>query len=493
MTVASFWRFTRTHLVLLLAATTLGALVAFGITWRQPVVYTADAAAYVATDNGDGLTDVSTAQRIAEEKAAAYLPLVTSRAVAARVVAALDLEETPEEVASRFGGEVETDSVILRVTADGSTPEQARDLAGAVIDALAAEAQALEDIGRKEGAASASAVQVVPFESAVLPTSPSSPVYPLNLAVGAILGLALGYGAAYWRRAADSRLRSVTEAEEATGASVVGVVPRTPGLQGPRRAQAGGPGVESLRQLRTNLRFVDVDHPPRSIVITSANAGEGKSTLCANLGRLLADAGQSTVIVDADLRRPTQHEIWGVDAGVGLTQALAGDATIDEMIQPTGVDGLGVVTAGRIPPNPSELLGSQRMRDLLTHLARDHIVLLDAPPLLPVTDAGLLTAQSDGALLVFAVGRTYREQAAVCKRGLDQVGGRTLGVVLNMAPPGGMGAVVYGYGYGSYRQEEYTRTAYASTSGESRSGRRRGSSGARAAERSGRGRRRTRD
>lgn len=472
MTVAAFWRLSRAHFLLLLVMTTIGVAGAFVYTLRQPVVYTADAAAYVATDSSGATGDISSAMRIAEEKAAAYLPLVTSRPVAARVVEQLGLDQTPEEVSARFRGALEPDSVIIRIQADGSSPEQARDLASAVIEALAAEAQALEDIGLKEGAPSVRAVQVVPFETAALPKSPSSPSYPLNLAAGAVLGLLAGYGLALWRRMADSRLRTVAEAEEASGASVIGIIPKTPVLQGASRSRASGPSVESLRQLRTNLRFVDVDHPPRRIVITSANPGEGKSTVCANLARLLADSGQPTVVVDADLRRPTQATIWNVDSSVGLTHVLTGDVAPADVIQPTGVPHLGLIAAGRIPPNPSELLGSQRMRDLLAELSRDYIVLLDAPPILPVTDAGLLTAQADGALLVFSIGETYREQVAVCKRALDQVGGRTLGVVLNKAPQSGMGAVIHGYGYGGYGQDSYT-SVYGAEGGR-RKGERRG-------------------
>ena len=193
------------------------------------------------------------------------------------------------------------------------------------------------------------------------------------------------------------------------------------------------------------------------MVITSANEGEGKSTVAANLARVLATAGQDTVLIDADLRRPVVAGIYGVDTQVGLAQVLVGDLTAEEALQESGIDHLKVMSAGRVPHNPSELLGSQRMQHLLQELSRDHMVILDAPPLLPVTDAALLAAVADGAMVVFAVGHTYKEQARLAKRRLEQTGGRMLGVILNRAPMRGMGAVVYGYGYGSYTTE------YAST------------------------------
>ena len=159
------------------------------------------------------------------------------------------------------------------------------------------------------------------------------------------------------------------------------------------------------------------------------------------------------MLVDADLRRPVVAGIYGVDTQIGLAQVLVGDVTAEEALQESGIEHLKVMSAGRVPHNPSELLGSHRMQQLLQELSRDHLVVLDAPPLLPVTDAALLAAIADGAMVVFAVGQTYKEQARFAKRRLEQTGGRMLGVVLNRAPMRGLGAVVYGYGYGSYTSE----------------------------------------
>ena len=188
-------------------------------------------------------------------------------------------------------------------------------------------------------------------------------------------------------------------------------------------------------------------------MITSANEGEGKSTVAANLARVLARRARTTVLIDADLRRPVVAGIYGVDTQIGLAQVLVGDITAEEALQESGIENLKVMSAGRVPHNPSELLGSHRMQHLLQELSRDHLVVLDAPPLLPVTDAALLAAIADGAMVVFAIGQTYKEQARLAKRRLGQTGGRMLGVVLNRAPLRGLGAVVYGYGYGSYTTE----------------------------------------
>ena len=234
-----------------------------------------------------------------------------------------------------------------------------------------------------------------------------------------------------------------------------------------------GRAAEAFRQLRTNLRFVDVDNEPRRIVVTSALAGEGKSTVSSNIARLVAQAGTPVLLIDADLRRPMIATTFDIDGAVGLTQALAGDVEVRDVIVESGMANLSLLPAGRIPPNPSELLGSLRMKQFIDDLAADYLVILDAPPLLPVTDAGLLSAFCDGALLVQAAGKTQIEQSQQCRRILDQVGSRLLGVVLNKAPVKGAAAIAYGGGYGTYgdygayKAEETSREAY-STAGKGR-------------------------
>ena len=187
--------------------------------------------------------------------------------------------------------------------------------------------------------------------------------------------------------------------------------------------------------------------------------------MSATLARVLGEAGQPTVIIDADLRRPMLATVFDRPGSIGLSQLLSGQVRLADALQDTDQPNVRLITAGRTPPNPSELLGSQRMHALIDHLAKDHLVILDAPPLLPVTDAGVLSGMSDGTLLVFAVGRTHKDQARLCAKIMGQVGGHVLGVVLNMAPRKGLGGVVYGHGHG-YGSEYSTRERYLSRPGE---------------------------
>ncbi len=460
MTLLDFVRLTRANvwMILVLALTGVGA--AYVLTERMPEVYRADASGYVrvagpAESTGEGIA----ANTLSGSKAESYLPLVDSRAVAQRVIDETGIEASPAEVAGRVTASVATNSVVLEVTATGPSPEEARVLADAVIAATAEEANRIETEGTDEKDA---LVRIVPIESA-LPGVQVAPDLRRNLLVGGVVGLAVAYLIVFARRQLDTRLRTVDDVEDLTGSSVLGVVPTVRELRaetGRGRLDRLGAASESFRQLRTNLRFVGVDDPPRSIVVTSANAHEGKSTVSATLARVLADAGEHVVLIDADLRRPSLATVFDHDGRVGLSQLLAGQVGLRDILQDTDQAGLSLIPAGRTPPNPSELLGSVRMRQLVDHLARDHVVILDAPPLLPVTDAGVLTAQCDGSLFVFAVGRTHKDQARLAARMMERVGGRVLGVVLNLAPRRGLGAVHYGYGHGGYVSDYATRRRY---------------------------------
>jgi capsular exopolysaccharide synthesis family protein len=198
--------------------------------------------------------------------------------------------------------------------------------------------------------------------------------------------------------------------------------------------------------LRTNLRFADVDNPPRTIVVTSSMPGEGKSTSACNLALTLALTGSKVVLVEADLRKPRVCEYLGLDSGAGLTNVLAGQNTLDDVLVSWRRGTLTVLPSGPVPPNPSELLGSQHMGNLVKALSAgfDYVV-IDTPPLLPVTDAAVLATLTDGALLIARHGKTSRDDVERAARSLEAVNARLLGTVLNAVP---LRASGYGYGYG---------------------------------------------
>ncbi len=252
------------------------------------------------------------------------------------------------------------------------------------------------------------------------------------------------------REVLDTSVKSAGALAELTGAPVLSSVPADSRARKDPLIVAGSAGsvrAEALRQLRTNLQFVNVDDPARTLVVTSAVPGEGKSTTACNLAIVFAEAGKRVVLVDADLRRPRLAEYLGVDGTIGVTNVLAGQATVDDALQEWGTSGVFVLPSGSVPPNPSELLGSRNMAALLEALRGGFdMVIVDTPPLLPVTDGALAAALVDGTVLVFRCGKTSAAQVRSATEALVAVDAKVLGCVLNMTPrKGQLGYAYYGY------------------------------------------------
>lgn len=202
-------------------------------------------------------------------------------------------------------------------------------------------------------------------------------------------------------------------------------------------AQPRSPAAEAYRTLRTNLIFSSLDKPLATLLVTSAAPEEGKSTAVANLAVTMAQGGRRTILVDCDLRRPIQHDIWGLaPGGRGLTtMVLESDAMLNPPLADVGIENLALLLAGPVPPNPADLLGSRRMEEAVAALkGRADIVLFDAPPVIAVTDAALLASKLDGVLLVVEAGSTRREHAQRAKEMLQKVNIRIVGAVLSNAP-----------------------------------------------------------
>lgn len=214
------------------------------------------------------------------------------------------------------------------------------------------------------------------------------------------------------------------------------------------------PSAEAYRTLRTNIQFSNVDGNLQTICVTSSGPGEGKTTTATNLAETFAQAGNRVLIIDADLRRPRVHKVFKLSNHKGLTNVLANQYSIDDVTQVTGTE-VTVITSGPIPPNPSELLGSQKMKDIITQLKQLYdVIIIDAPPVGMVTDAAILSTIVDGTILVVASGKTEIDGAKRAKQLLENVGARIVGVVMTMMPVSKKG--YYGYQYYSYEEQEVT-------------------------------------
>lgn len=289
-------------------------------------------------------------------------------------------------------------------------------------------------------------------QRAQVPTTPTSPNVERSAILGGLIGLVLGVALAFVFERLDTSIKSKDDLERATRTTVLGLIPQVGGWRDRDRARVvsleepSSPAAESYRTLRTSVQFSGIDRDLRSILVTSPRASEGKSTTAANLAVAMARTGARVVVVCCDLRRARLHEFFGLTNTVGFTSVLLGEATLDQAVQWVDRGGLslGVLTSGPLAPNPSELLASNRAKALLDALAKTFdTVIIDTPPLLPVTDALLLSTEADGVILVATSRTTSQKQAHRAVELLRQVDATILGTVLNSVSSQG----TYGYGY----------------------------------------------
>lgn len=295
---------------------------------------------------------------------------------------------------------------------------------------------------------------------ALTPVNPVRPRPLFNALLAAIVGGMLALGAAFLIEYLDDTIKSPDDVRAVTNLPTLAAVIALDGDSPQKRLVAvtapRSPAAEAYRVLRTNLQFSSLDKPLHSLMVTSPGPGEGKSTTIANLAMVLAQAGNRVLLLDADLRRPNLHKLFQLPNSIGLTNALLqhGDH-LDDFIQDAGHNNLFVLTTGPIPPNPAELLGSERMREML-HILQERydVLLIDSPPVLAVADAAILSNQVDGLILVASAGETRFDMLIRAIERLESVGTRPLGIVLNKLTERKSGQYYYYYYYYASRYNE---------------------------------------
>jgi succinoglycan biosynthesis transport protein ExoP len=307
-------------------------------------------------------------------------------------------------------------------------------------------------------------------ETASLPTAPFSPTPLRDAALAGVLALLIGVGIAFLLDRLDDRVRGADDVERAAGGvPVLGAIPvHGAGKRGakkmPRHSHRelvplASPSAEAYRTLRTSLRFSSIDKTRKTIVVTSSDQAEGKSTVTANLAAVMAESGLRVVLISADLRRPSVSGLFGInDTEKGLTTALLGDAPLSEClqrVQTSSGQNLYVLPSGPLPQNPAELLGSKGMRDVITTVENAGVdyLLIDTPPVLPVSDAMAVSQFADGVIVITVADQTKKAHLGQTIERLRQVNADVIGVVVNGVPTrkryGYYGGYGYGYGYGS--------------------------------------------
>jgi capsular exopolysaccharide synthesis family protein len=415
--------------------------------------YTAETQLFVAIQGSGSIQELQQGNTFSQARVQSYVSTVGSAIVLQPAIDTLGLETTPEELAARVKASTDPNTVLINISVTDQSPVQAAALAQAVANSLISAVDRLEQ--PKAGGTSPVSLSII--KPAKAPAAPSSPNTRINLIMGLLAGLAVGVGLAVIRANLDNRIRGEADLRRVTDTPILGGISfdqdatRKPLLT---QTAPQSPRAESFRQLRTNLQFANVSGYARTVLITSSLPGEGKSTTATNLAIALAQAGQTVCLIDADLRRPMVNEYLGLDRNAGLTTALVGEEVAD-LLQPWGEDRLFVLASGPIPPNPSELLGSEEMKNLILRLEKSFdTIVIDAPPLLPVTDAAVLAQHVGGVVLVVGSQKLKQNDLEKSLSALNMVGAKILGVVLNGLPIKGPDAYAYGY----YNQDAVTPT-----------------------------------
>lgn len=454
MNLQDFIKLLRTRWVTVCITATVVFLGSVLVTLMTTPLYEASTRLFVSTTAGASATELYQGNRLSQERVLSYTELLKGQTLAQRTVDKLDLDMSAEELRAKVQATAKLDTVLINVKVQDASPLRARDLANALSDEFVVMVRELEtpDPGARPDA------RVVVEQKATVPEKPVEPKKSRNIALGLALGLALGVGLAVLRDVLDNTVKDRERLEKITGVGLVGSIP----IDKDRRNQPAisfesdnSAIAESFRKLRTNLQFLNVDNPPRVIVVTSSAPNEGKSTTAINIALALAEADHNVVLIDGDLRRPSLAKYLDLVGSVGISTVLSGGAPLSEVLQQTKYPRLTVLAAGPTPPNPSELLGSQATKKILRDLREQFdYVIVDSSPLLAVTDGAILSADADGALLISRFGQTKRDQLAQAVGTVRDVGATLLGAVVTMTPKTATGAYAYNYYYSNYGERQ---------------------------------------
>lgn len=428
MELKDYLRVMRQRWMSIVAVALIGLFVAGIYTTLQTPQFRSKSQIFVSVKDGSTSTDVIQGSTFAEKRVISYVNLVTSPTVLRAVAEKLRLEESPGQLAGKVVATTPPQTVLIDITATDPSAKQAANIANETARQLILAVERVDDV---------SLVQLSVFEEATPAAFPASPRVAVNLAIGFVLGVAIGLGVAFLREILNTRIRSQADVERTITAGILGSFSNDPSAENEAlvtQSDHFSHRSESFRQLRTHLHFTNLDGGSQTIVVSSSIPGEGKTSTSVNLAIMFAESGVRVLIIDADLRRPRVAKYLGLEGSIGLSGVLSHSVSVEDAIQTWGHGGiLHVLASGRSAPNPSELLGSPSMAKLISRFESEYdVVIIDSPPLLPVTDPAVLGSMASGVLLIVSAdGRTRRSELEKAVKDLDSVNARLLGIAIN--------------------------------------------------------------
>ena len=431
LTLGRLWQILRRGWIVIIAFTVVGGAAAFVVSSTQTPVYQASASVYFSLTQGATSSDLNQGSAYTQAQMLSFAQLSISSITLDRVISDLALTETSKNLARDLSVSIPQNTVILEITASSTSASKASQIANSVAANLSDVVVQLAP--SVKGQAPAVSARVI--EPAVPPLTQSSPSKSRDTLLGGVLGLLIGAVGCIVFALADSRVRSPETLTALTEIPLLGQIPRLEQGTDARPVMARDPNgddAESFRRVRAGLRFAAVDKNVRVILVTSGFPAEGKTTLAVNLALATAETGVRVLLVDADFRRPQVAERFELDGTVGLTTVLVGGVKLEDARRPYGTTSLDLLLSGDVPPNPSELLSSSRMSEVLSDLSsRYDLVIVDTAPVLSVADAALLAPHVDLVLLVADSSKTRKAQLTRSIRALEGAGAHISGVVLN--------------------------------------------------------------
>ena len=464
MELIQYWRLIVQNRIVIGASTLIGLVIAAAITFTTTPLYESQAQIFVSTPASTlDISALATGSSFSQQRVKSYAQIINSPKTLEPVIQRLDLKMDAKTLNSMVTASAPLDTVLISLTITDTNPQRAAKIANAVADQFGITVGDLE----LHGIGIDSPVKVSTVKDAIPADSPASPKKVINLALGLLLGFGLGIGIASLRKLLDNTVKNEDDLLGTPLLAAIGfdeIADEKPLVTQIGRYAAR---TEAFRTLRTNLQFLNPDAHPQVIVMTSALPNEGKTTSSINLALSLAQAGAKVILVEADLRRPKVPLYLEMSSmSEGLSDLISGPKKltpqgIKAMLHPYESTGLKVLLSGMIPPNPSELLSSKKFEELIDMLRKQfEYVIIDCPPLLPVTDAAIVSAKADGCVLIVHAGATKKPHFIGSRDAIKAVGSNILGVIINKIPESSL-EYEYGYRYGYPRYYGANHRPYA--------------------------------